>query len=173
MVISHESSRRGHKKASIITTEGAVLGIDVGWSKKKPTTGLCLIKWESREIRLHFCKARHDIDDRRCKLNQLVSGERLLAVGIDGPLLKNLRKPLKPNNRAVDSLLSRGRFQNRGKAGSTNGGSGPRLHREATELAKLVIENQEVKKATYPYRIHERAVVEAFPCQKPPSMTHP
>lgn len=157
----HEPNSKGYRKVSIGTSGGAVLGIDVGWSRRKPTTGLCLIKWENREIRLRFCKARHDRGDRRRKLNQLVNGERLLAVGVDGPLMKDLIRS--PQHRPVDSLLSRGKFQHRGKAGSTKGGSGPKLHLHATELAKLVIENQKVNKATYPYRIHEKAVVEAFP----------
>lgn len=150
-----------HEEAGADTDHGAVLGIDVGWSRKKPTTGLCLIEWTNRGMSLRCCEARVDEDDRRNKLDRLIQGKRLLAVGIDGPL--NPRLEIINEYRAADALLSRGRFQRRGKPGPTNGGSGPCLHEHATQLAKLIIHTQNVGTATYPYKIHDKAVVEAFP----------
>jgi len=143
------------------TDHGAVLGIDVGWSKKKATTGLCLIEWANWEVSLECSEARGDENDRRNKLDQLIRGRKLLAVGIDGPLNPELATV--KEHRAADALLSRGRFQRRGKAGPTNGGSGPKLHSQATQLAKLIIDTQNVGSATYPYKIHDKAIVEAFP----------
>ncbi len=138
---------------------GAVLGIDVGWSPKKSTTGLCLIEWANRKINLCCSEAR--VDDRQEKLDQLIRGRRLLAVGIDGPLIPKLETTKR--YRAAEALLSRGKFQLRGKPGPTNGGSGPELHKQATILAKLTLSTQDVGLAAYPYKVHEKAVVEAFP----------
>ena len=148
-------------ESGVRTDHGAVLGIDVGWSEKKATTGLCLIEWTNWEVSLGCCEARGDEDDRRNKLDRLIRGRKLLAVGIDGPLNPGLA--IVEKYRAADALLSRGRFQRRGKAGPTNGGSGPKLHSQATQLAKLIINTQNVGSATYPYKIHDKAVVEAFP----------
>lgn len=148
-------------QSGVHADHGAVLGVDVGWSEKKATTGLCLIEWINWEVSLGCCEARADEDDRRNKLDRLIQGRKLLAVGIDGPLIPGLR--IVKEYRAADALLSRGRFQRRGKAGPTNGGSGPKLHNHATQLAKLIINTHNVRPATYPYRIHDKAVVEAFP----------
>ncbi|MCL0102629.1 DUF429 domain-containing protein [Dehalococcoidia bacterium] len=148
-------------QSGVHADHGAVLGVDVGWSEKKATTGLCLIEWTNLGVSLECCEARSDEDDRRDKLDRLIQGRKLLAVGIDGPLIPRLG--IVKEYRAADAFLSRGRFQRRGKAGPTNGGSGPKLHNHATQLAKLIINTRNVGPATYPYRIHDKAVVEAFP----------
>lgn len=142
------------------TEQGAVLGIDVGWSKRQPTTGLCLIEWADQKVSVHLCRARDDESDRLAKLHQLVQGRQLLAVGIDGPLTAHLGNTTK--YRAAEALLSRGPFQKRGKPGPTKGQIGQRLHREATCLAKLAVK-LDVAAATYCHQIHEKAIVEAFP----------
>lgn len=141
--------------------QGAVLGIDVGWSRKKATTGMCLLKWGEGEISWQSCEATLDQEDRLCKLNELVHRERLLAVGIDGPLVPGLEIVVR--YRAAEALLSRGVFQRRGKPGPTNGGSGPCLHEHATRWAILVANTQDVAPASYPYKVHRKALVEAFP----------
>jgi predicted RNase H-like nuclease len=140
---------------------GAVLGIDVGWSSKKPTTGLCLIAWSNQEIDVRCCQARANENDRLEKLNQLTEGRKLLCVGIDGSMIPELRITTK--YRAAEAFLSRGKFQKRGKPGPTNGKLGQILHKQATELAKLAIATQDIVPASYPYGLYTKAVVEVFP----------
>jgi len=148
-------------QSDIDSNHGTVLGIDVGWSSKKPTTGLCLIEWSNQEIDVRCCQARADEDDRVKKLDQLTEGRKLLCVGIDGPLIPKLE--LTTQYRAVEALLSRGKFQQRGKPSPTNGKLGQILHKQATELARLAINTQDIASASHPYRIHAKAVIEAFP----------
>lgn len=148
-------------KSGVTIDAGAVLGIDVGWSLKKPTTGLCLIKWSNQGIDVCCCQTGTNKDDRLKKLDQLTGGRKLLCVAIDGPLIPKLG--ITTEYRAAEALLSRGKFQKRGKPAPTNGKLGQILHKQATELAKLAINTQDIASATYPYRIHEKAVVEAFP----------
>jgi predicted RNase H-like nuclease len=140
---------------------GAVLGIDVGWSRRKPTSGLCLIEWTNGVISQRSCEAAFDEDDRREKLDGVTQRSKLLAVGIDGPLSSGLA--INHQYRSAEALLSRGRFQQRGKPGPTNSKSGQSLHIEATRWARLVLDTQDVSAGTYPYKIHEKAIVEAFP----------
>ena len=159
MAMSNEPLGTVHQKPNGEAESGAVLGIDVGWSPKKSTTGLCLIEWTNRETNL-FC-SEVGVDDRQEKLSQLIQGRRLLAVGIDGPLIPKLKTT--KQYRSAEALLSRGKFRYRGKPGPTNGGSGPELHKQATILAKLTLRTQDVGLAAYHFKIHEKAVVEAFP----------
>jgi predicted RNase H-like nuclease len=147
--------------SDVIWDHGAVLGVDAGWSPKKPTTGLCLIEWSNREIDIRCCQARADEDDRLKKLDQLIQRRKLLCVGIDGPLIPGLG--ITREYRAAEALLSGGKFQKRGKPGAINSKIGQVLHKQATELAKLTIRSQDIAPAAYPYRIHHKAVIEAFP----------
>ena len=140
---------------------GSVLGIDVGWSPKRPTTGLSLIEWNQHEVRHISDVVGIDEINRRTMIRKMTDARTLLGVGIDGPLVPGLQTTNK--YRTAEALLSRGKFQRRGKPGPVNGGSGPCLHRKATELAKLSLSLCDVSFATHPYSIHERAVVEAFP----------
>jgi predicted RNase H-like nuclease len=140
---------------------GMVLGIDVGWNPRRPTTSLSVIEWTDHRIGHTSCLVEFDEINRQSRLRQIVGDKMILAVAIDGPLGPGLCKI--HDYRTVEALLSRGKFQRRGKPGPTNGGSGPRLHEEAMTLARLVLTVCDVNFAAYPYAIHEKAVVEAFP----------
>ncbi|MFC1989446.1 hypothetical protein ACFLVW_02625 [Chloroflexota bacterium] len=157
--MSNEALGTEHQKPNDEPKSGTVLGIDVGWNPNKSTTGLCLIEWTNREIYLFSSEV--GVHDRQEQLNQLIQGRRLLAVGIDGPLTPELE--ITKQYRGAEALLSRGKFQHRGKPDPTNGGNGPELHKQATILAKLTINSQDVGLAAYPFKIHEKAVAEAFP----------
>lgn len=146
---------------SLITGCGAVLGVDIGWSQRQPTTGLCLIKWSKGEVEFSFSRASADEAERIRKLNELVKGERLLAVGIDGSLIPGLR--LTNRYRSAEALLSRGKFRHRGKPAPTSSKLGQLLHQEATRLARLVTRTQDIAPAKHLYKIHHKAVIEAFP----------
>lgn len=143
------------------------LGIDVGCSPTKYTTGLCLITLEHGHFRW-LCrntsgqKARR-LADLRCLIPE---GTTISAVGIDGPLTTDFQ--LINRYRTADAFLSRGDFQFRCKPGNTNSKTGQDLHRHATKLAKLVLElNDEgylrVEDAGHTDRIHQSRVVETFP----------
>lgn len=144
------------------------LGIDVGYSNSRPTTGLCLLTIDQTNFRWSNCHNTGSGDsERREALRSLVpKGTSLAGVGIDGPLTSHLN--VVKHYRSADALLSRGLFQKRGKPGQTNSGTGKRLHEHATRLAKLVLslETEEylyVQDATHSDAIHENRIVEVFP----------
>ena len=157
----NKSSVKVPRQSVACAKHGAVLGIDVGWSRRKPTSGLCLIEWTNGVISQRSCEAAFNEDDRRKKLDGLTQRRKLLAVGIDGPLSPG--SEITRQYRSVEALLSRGSFQRRGKPGPTNSKSGQRLHTEATRWARLVLDTQDISAATYPYKIHDKAIIEAFP----------
>ncbi len=143
------------------------LGIDVGYSQRRPTTGLCLLDlnqgrlgWECRNIGLDDATRRRDLQ------GLIRQGTRIYAVGIDGPLAHNLVQVV--DYRAADSLLARGLFQRRCKPGPTNSPTGIALNTHAILLANIVLdlirdEHLNIEEATHLHRIHNRRIVEAFP----------
>ena len=142
---------------------GSVLGIDVGYSARRKTTGFCGLAWDARAVRWTCHNAGRDEPDRRDVLRRVLPDREveLSAVAIDGPLLPRLDPT--PRYRCAESLLSRGAFARRGKPGPTNGGSGRDLHAHATRLANFVLRECRVRPAAHVPAIHARAIVEAFP----------
>jgi hypothetical protein len=149
--------------------KGAVLGIDVGFSKRRQTTCLCLLEWSNELVQLTFKKVGADVQARAVAISAMFCAPtHLAAVAIDGPLTGGLRQI--PHYRAAEALLSRGVFQKRGKPGQTSSPIGQRLHQHATQFAKLLLGEAakgqlSVARATHIEPIHEAAIVEAFPNQ--------
>ena len=140
------------------------LGIDVGYSRRRHSTGLCLITIAEDQFQWQ-CRNTGTKDSQRKKSLQelLTDGANLTGVGIDGPLATNLQ----PINRyrVADALLSRGLFQSRCKPGATNSRTGQDLHHHANALARLVMELGciNISPASHPGRVHYSAICEVFP----------
>ena len=73
-----------------------VLGIDVGYSATRKTTGFCALQWDDYTIRWHCENAGSDDAGRLAALHKLLPAapRRVLAVAIDGPLRPNLGRSL-------------------------------------------------------------------------------
>ena len=143
------------------------LGIDVGFSKTKATTGLCLITLERNRLEWHCRNTQTDKEQRLADLKRLIPCRtKIAAIGIDGPLASGLQ--IVDRYRSAEALLSRGSFQKRCKPGQTNSPIGRKLHLHATKLAKMVTLLQSegylsIDAATHPSAIHESRIVETFP----------
>ena len=143
------------------------LGIDVGYSKNRRSTGLCLLEVTPTSVRWTCVNTGTTESLRLMDLRDLVPrGTRLLGVGIDGPLTPCLR--VVPHYRSSDALLTRGVFSKRGKPGATSTPSGQQLHLHATRLAELVLQLQDeghltLAPGTHPNPVHPSRVLEVFP----------
>ena len=143
------------------------LGIDVGYSKTRRSTGLCLLTITPDTLRWQCLNTGTDESQRLDDLRSLVPrGTNLLGVGIDGPLTPGLR--VVPHYRSSDALLTRGVFSRRGKPGATSAPSGQQLHRHATLIAKLTLQLQDeahftLDAATHPDPVHKSRILEVFP----------
>lgn len=146
------------------------LGIDVGWSKKRDTTGLCLITLDQDGFRLECRNTGTPQARRRKDLKELIErGTVLNGVGIDGQLAGKLE----PVNhfRAAEALLTGetgNKFRDRIGTIPTNSEDGQSLHHHATKLAELVLElrdNQHLNllDADHPNPVHRSRIVEAYP----------
>ena len=143
------------------------LGIDVGYSKTRRSTGLCLLELTSSTLRWQCFNTGTDETLRFNDLRALVPrGTNLLGVGIDGPITPGLR--VVPHYRSSDALLSRGVFAKRGKPGATSAPSGQQLHLHATLLAEIVLQLQDeghfiFDRSTHPDPVHPSRILEVFP----------
>jgi hypothetical protein len=147
----------------MLPAHGSVLGIDVGYSTTKKSTGFCHLWWSPAAINWSFSECTSDDGLRREALHSVLpDGWPVLAVAIDGPLRPKLEFD-STRFRTADCILSRGSFQKRGKPGQTHTPVGKRLHEHATKVAELVVQECNLATATSPFAIHRLSVYEAFP----------
>lgn len=132
----------------------ALLGIDVGFSKSRPTTG---IAW-SAEGKLDAAKTHTDWERRK---TNIPTNTTFAVIAIDGPLVP-LGSP-EILDRLCERLFIRGAFQTRCKPGLSHHGYGRDLRRAAAETANQVLHlaapNLNVEKAIR----SGTSIVEAFP----------
>lgn len=132
----------------------ALLGIDVGFSKSRPTTGIAWSKGGA------FKAARTHSDWQR-RSQHIPAMTTFSVIAIDGPLV-----PLGSDDsldRLCERLFIRGSFQLRCKPGLSHIGYGRALRHAAAETAEQVVHladrNNLVEKAIR----HGASIVEAFP----------
>ena len=124
-----------------------LLGVDIGYSRSRPSTGLCLID-PAAAVPVRSVHVRASETLRAA--HALLEGARLVGVGIDGPLRPDLRR-LRAG-RECERRLTRAPFHLRCRPGSVTAPVGQRLHAEATRIARALA------------RAHPAALrVEAFP----------
>jgi hypothetical protein len=148
-----------------------VLGIDVGFSERKRTTGLCLLTVEGSYVRdIQLRRVKTDCDSRSRELLELIPrGTHLAMLAVDGPLIPGLSYDANIRYRQAERLLSQGELLRKHcKPGQSSSPTGRSLHKHATALACLVLKLQDkgcllVVPAAHNERLCEYAVVEAFP----------
>ncbi|WP_337267866.1 DUF429 domain-containing protein [Oryzifoliimicrobium ureilyticus] len=131
----------------------SLLGIDVGFSRSRPTTG---IAW-SLAGNIDAARTHSDWERRRVHLPY---SAQFSIIAIDGPLVPEGS----PDNlvRSCEQLLSRGKFQKRCKPGSSHFGTGLNLKQAAKETFDQVRHLAAV--ATFTHAVlAPAAVIEAFP----------
>nr|WP_210333343.1 DUF429 domain-containing protein [Ensifer sp. ENS01] len=130
-----------------------MLGIDVGFSRSRPTTG---IAWSANGT-FGAEKTHTDWERRR---QHLPAATTFSVVAIDGPLVPAGSPDALV--RTCEQLLARGAFQKRCKPGSSHFGTGLQLKRAALETANQIrhlASAPVLGQAVFP----DVAIVEAFP----------
>jgi predicted nuclease with RNAse H fold len=110
----------------MISTAPPLLGIDVGFSKHRRTTG---IAWHV-DGKVETSKTYSDWERRR---QQLPAEESFAVIAIDGPLLP---AGVELHQRHCERVFIRGAFQKRCKPGLSHFGAGLNLRRAARETAE-------------------------------------
>ena len=142
----------------MIGESGFVLGVDVGWAKDAKTTGACVLEWTATvatvsPIRLSTADWNG--------LQRLLPGGPILALAVDGPLRGALDEI--GVYRDAELMLTR-RFAERiGKPGQSSSGNGKKLNAASNSVASRILSTGSIAPAGHLAKIHERAIVEAFP----------
>jgi hypothetical protein len=90
-----------------------------------------------------------------------VLDQQLLAIALDGPLKTGLTS-IKGYRHAERMLTAK--FQPLiGKPGQSNSPNGQKLHKHANDCALDLVRTKQIADAFHEHKIHQRAVVEAFP----------
>jgi predicted RNase H-like nuclease len=146
---------------TVIPKSGLVLGIDVGYSDQRASTGIAVLEWDSATITLQ-CRAV-TVPGILGALEDFVGGRQIACAALDGPLGGNLGTLTE--HRSAEKMLTRNKPPECpiGKPGSMASEVGRKLHRAAKGVARLLLENYRLAKAAHLARIHDLALVEAFP----------
>jgi hypothetical protein len=141
--------------------EGAVLGIDAGWSERQRSSAACLLTWTRSHVELRCKRFTAQPDDLRKGLSDILAGSSVLAAAIDGPIRGQLDEI--GIYRAAERALTRLLAKHIGKPGQSSSPNGRKLNHAANRVASLLLELGAVGPANHEAAIHERAIVEAFP----------
>lgn len=145
----------------IVAEAGLALGVDVGWSEKKKTTGVCVLTWDRHTVTLQQERIGKDAEHLRDDLKRVTDSRTALAVAIDGPLRGTLDEI--GLYRDAEMMLTRGFQQSIGKPGQSSSPNGKELNKAANAVAQAVLSENLVAKSSHQARIHDCAIVEAFP----------
>lgn len=141
--------------------EGQVLGIDIGYSETKRTTGICIIKWSESEINITLKNIPTEANAQKLSLKKLLNDGRFRCAALDAPIRRGF--DIIGIYRVAELMLTRGFQPFIGKPGQASSGNGIKLNSSANEVAKFLIELDCVEPANHKARIHDKAIVEAFP----------
>lgn len=146
----------------MLPARGSVLGIDVGWSQKRRSSGICRLDWDATGISWSLDHFSGVPDVRDAVVRRFASSRELLAAAFDGPICRDFR--LAGCLRTAERQLSKKPIASRiSQPGSSAGGNGRELNRHTHLLAELVLQHARVAAAVHQHRIHDAAIAEAFP----------
>lgn len=144
-----------------IPPNGAVLGIDVGYSPKRRSSAACLLRWDCASIELEIDRFKADDEDRARTITRIVGGRPLLCAAFDGPLRRGL--DLIGEYRVAEQMLTRRLWKRIGKPGQSSSPNGIKLNAAANKCALTVQQLNLLAPAPHTQKIAAEAIVEAFP----------
>jgi hypothetical protein len=145
----------------MLSSIGAVLGIDVGCSAIRRSSAVCRIAWSAHEATWHAARFRA-VEPERAETIVSVAGDFPIAcAAFDGPL----RRGFGPigRYRTAERMLTRKLLRSIGKPGASSAPVGKLLNTHANACASAVLRHCDVAPARHATPIDDRAVVEAFP----------
>tara|TARA_R110002020_G_scaffold16586_7_gene58608 strand:+ start:2595 stop:3383 length:789 start_codon:yes stop_codon:yes gene_type:complete len=141
---------------------GAVLGIDVGWSLRSASSGICRLDWNEQAISWTLAHFTGHPDDRAASLAAVAGEHMLLAVGLDGPLRGDLA--VIDRYRLAERVLSQKALASRiSQPGSSRSPVGRLLNHHTNQFASMLLERGRLAEARHAHAVHRLALFEAFP----------
>lgn len=146
----------------MLPESGSVLGIDVGWSLSRASSGICRLDWDGKSVRWTVLHFNGHPETRQDALRAVAGAHHLLAVALDGPLRGDLAviDRFRGAERALTVKAIAGRIS---QPGSSHSPIGRTLNHHTNLFAQMLVERGMVAEATHAHAIHPLALVEAFP----------
>jgi hypothetical protein len=144
-----------------LSGQGAVLGIDVGFSPKRRSSAVCRLAWSDADVTWKIDRFRAAEPERIDTITRVAGRGPLLAAAFDGPLRRGL--DVIGRYRTAERMLTVQLQPLTGKPGQSSSPVGQRLNDHANQCVAIVLEHCEVDTASHAVAIHSRAIVEAFP----------
>jgi Protein of unknown function (DUF429) len=145
----------------MMSSIGAVLGIDVGCSAIRRSSAVCRIAWSAHEVIWRVARFRA-VEPERSETIVAVAGDGpLTCAAVDGPLRRGFDGI--GRYRAAERMLTRRLHRNIGKPGASSAPVGILLNAHANACARTVLQHCDMALATHATPIDNKAVVEAFP----------
>ena len=145
-----------------VASSGSVLGIDVGWSQRSKSSGICRLDWDSAGISWDVRHFNGRPEVREDVVTSVAGGRHLLAVALDGPLRGDLAviDRFRAAERALTIKPIAGRIS---QPGSSRSPIGRMLNHHTNIFAALVLQRSTLAASRHLHAIHEHALAEAFP----------
>jgi len=139
---------------------GLVLGVDIGYSQTRRSSGVAVLNWTKDKVELHANNVKAlEVPDA---VRAFVPADReITCAALDGPIRGALDTI--EVYRPAEKILTRALHRLIGKPGQTNVPVGQKLNAAANRIGKWLRDEVKMAKARHQARIHELALVEAFP----------
>ena len=141
--------------------EGAVLGVDVGFSPNRRSSAVCKLRWNAERIAWSIQRFRALAQEREDTIMRVAGDEPLAAAAFDGPLRRGF--DVIGMYRAAERMLTRRLGTLIGKPGQASAPVGKSLNAAANDCAHVVMTRCKLMSARHAISIDAFAAVEAFP----------
>jgi predicted RNase H-like nuclease len=139
---------------------GLVLGVDIGYSPTRRSSGVAVLDWSKDEVELRVKNVREsEVADAAREF--VPSGREIACAALDGPIRGALDRI--EVYRPAEKILTRALHRLIGKPGQTNAPVGQALNAAANRIGVRLCNEFKLAKARHQAQIHELALVEAFP----------
>jgi hypothetical protein len=145
----------------MLSSTGAVLGIDVGCSAIRRSSAVCRIEWDAHGAIWRVDRFRAVEPERTETIVAVAGGLPLTCAAFDGPLRRGFEGI--GRYRTAERMLTRRLARKIGKPGASSAPVGRLLNAHANACARIVLRHCALAMAAHAARIDDKAVVEAFP----------
>ena len=145
----------------MIATEGAVIGVDVGWSPTRRSSAICRLSWDSSSVLWEIMRFRAVEPEREQAIATIAGAGPITVAAFDGPLRRGF--DIIGRYRTAERMLTKGLQPLIGKPGQSSAPVGKLLNHHANACTRHLLARGDVAEARHAVAIDTKAVVEAFP----------
>lgn len=140
---------------------GAVLGVDVGFSPIRRSSAVCRLDWDDLAVRCSIKRFRAAEPERTETLASVACPSPVLVAALDGPLRGDLA--IIGRYRTAERMLTRRLAPLIGKPGQASAPVGKALNEHTNECCRILLRLASIGPSFHLQSLNDHALVEAFP----------